>query len=132
MDAAVLYENISPVCPIVGTTVNHPTDRAQWFYEPRPEATASQKTAANNVVATIPATIASRVQVEEFINRWTNAEYKALQLKRTSDNGHTAKVWDGICSSGYIDMNRTKVKNLKADLVTDGVITQARADELFA
>jgi hypothetical protein len=84
------------------------------------------------VVATLPVTVASRVQVEEFITRWTNAEYKALQLKRTSDNGHTAKVWDSVCSSGYIDMNRNKVKNLKSDLVTDGVLTQARADEIFS
>ena len=67
MDAAVLYENISPVCPIIGTTVDHPTDRAQWFYDPKPEATAQEKAAADNVIATIPAEINSRLLTSEFV-----------------------------------------------------------------
>src|SRR4051812_23127112 len=120
MDAAVLYENISPVCPIIGTTVNHPTDRAQWFYDPKPQATAPEKAAADNVIATIPAEIKSRVLTTDFIARWTNAEYLALEKKRTTDNGRTAKNWDIITTSDYIDMNRKKVQSVKSDLVADG------------
>ena len=132
MDAAALYENISPVCPIISTTVNHPTDRAQWFYEPKAQATASEKAAADNVIATIPAAINTRVLTSDFVARWTNAEYLALEKKRTTDNGSTAKNWDIITTSDYIDINRKKVQSVKADLVADGILTQARADEIFA
>ena len=131
MDAAVLYENISPVCPIIGTTVNHPTDRAQWFYQPKEQATASEKAAADNVIATIPAEINSRLLTSEFISRWTNAEYLALEKKRTTDNGRTAKNWDIMTTSDYIDLNRKKVQSVKSDLVAYGILTQARADEIF-
>jgi hypothetical protein len=42
-----------------------------------------------------------------------------------------AKEWDVVVAEDIIDMNKQKFVNLKADLVTDGVLTQARADAIF-
>ena len=55
MDAAALYDAISPVCPIISTSVGDPNDRETWSYVPMPEATTEEIAAADNVIATIPA-----------------------------------------------------------------------------
>ena len=72
---------------------------------------------------------------DEFISRWTNAEYLALEKKRAADitanKVGNAKNWDIVCAGDIIDLNKQKAQSLKADLVTDGVLTQARADEIF-
>jgi hypothetical protein len=71
----------------------------------------------------------------DFIARWTNQEYLALEKKRRDDIASNkignAKNWDVVVAEDNIDMNKQKFQNLKADLVTDGVLTQARADEIF-
>ena len=71
------------------------------------------------------------VPVTDFVARWTNAEYRALQQARINDNGHIAKTWDIVFAETDVDLNRQKAQKLKADLVTDGILTQARADEIF-
>jgi hypothetical protein len=77
----------------------------------------------------------SIVGTSDFIARWTNAEYLALEKKRRDDVAANkvgnAKNWDVVVADDEIDMNKQKVQNLKADLVTDGVLTQQRADEIF-
>lgn len=78
----------------------------------------------------------SVLSCDEFISRWTNQEYLALEKKRAADIaankvGH-AKNWDQVCGGEIIDCNKQKVQSLKADLVTDGILTQARADEIFS
>lgn len=77
----------------------------------------------------------SVVGTSDFIARWTNAEYLALEKKRRDDIAANkvgnAKNWDLVVADDEIDMSRQKVQSLKADLVADGVITAARADEIF-
>lgn len=131
MDAGTLFAEISKVCPLGTVTVKVPDERNTWSYVAAPQATTAEKAAADNVIATIPINVAGKVSVWEFIPRWTNAEYKALIALRNSDNGHTGKLWDSVMSVQMIDMSKNKVQNLKAGLVTDGVLTQARADEIF-
>lgn len=71
----------------------------------------------------------------DFIARWTNAEYLKLEQKRAADIAAAkvgnAKNWDVLMGDDTIDMHKQKFVNLKADLVADGVLTQARADEIF-
>lgn len=136
MDAAVLYDEISEVCPIISTSVGDPNNRATWSYVPKPQATPEEIAAADNVIATIPAQIKTRILIVDFLARWTNQEYLALEKKRAADIAANkignAKNWDIVTFSDYIDLNKKKVETLKADLVTDGVLTQARADEIFS
>jgi len=132
MDAGTLFDAIIPVCPITGTSVGVPDNRATWSYEAKPEATAQQKADADNVIATIPIDTLGALATSEFISRWTNAEYKALQARRTSDNGKTAKDWDIVTADSTIPLDKQRTKNMKADLVVAGILTQARADEIFS
>ena len=87
--------------------------------------------AAHNPAKKLP----SIVGTSDFIARWTNAEYLALEKKRRDDIAANkvgnAKNWDVVIGDPDIDMNKQKVQNLKADLVADGILTQARADEIF-
>jgi hypothetical protein len=131
MDAGTLFNEISKVCPVGVVYVKVPDERDTWTYEALPNATDPQKAAADNVIATIPITVPGLVSQWEFIARWTNAEYKALQQLRMNDNGHTAKSWDIVMSIPMVDMSKKKVQSLKTDLVADGVLTQARANEIF-
>jgi hypothetical protein len=132
MDAGTLHEAIAEVCPVSSTTVGDPDDRATWSFVPGPGATQAQIDAGNNVIATIPIDPLATLATGEMISRWTNAEYKALQLRRTSDNGKTAKDWDNVTSDASINMNKKKTQTLKSNLVADGILTQARADEIFS
>lgn len=132
MDAATLHDAIAEVCPVISTSVGKADDRSTWSFVPAEGATQAQIDAGNNVIATIPIDPLGLVQTGDFIARWTNAEYKALQLRRTSDNGKTAKDWDNVTSDTAIDMNKKKTKTLKSNLVADGILTQARADEIFS
>lgn len=137
MDAGTLYDAIIPVCPITSTRVGNADDRATWSFEPKPEATPAEIDAGNNVIATIPVdTKALGVPTNEFLARWTNAEYLALEKQRAADIAANkvgnAKNWDIATADTSINMNKQKVQNLKADLVADGILTQARADEIFS
>ena len=75
------------------------------------------------------------MRTADFIARWTNQEYLKLEQKRASDIAAgkigNAKNWDVVVAEDHIDMNKKKFQNLKADLVADGILTQARADAIF-
>jgi hypothetical protein len=132
MDAATLHDAIAEVSPIASCSVGKADDRSTWTWMPGTDATQAQIDGGNNVVATIPINPLSTTPTGDFIARWTNAEYKALQLRRTSDNGKMAKDWDNVTSDVAINMNKKKTQRLKSSLVTDGILTQARADEIFS
>jgi hypothetical protein len=137
MDAGTLHQAIVDAgCPVTSTTVGKPDDRATWSFVPDPSATQAQIDIGNNVIATIPIDPLGQVSASDFIARFTNAEYLALEKKRRDDVANNkvgnAKNWDIVIGDTPVDMNKKKVKTLKADLVTDGVLTQARADEIFA
>jgi hypothetical protein len=105
--------------------------------EGRERITLEQNTTLDSVVAAHDPTAKRKniIPTIEFIARWTNAEYLALEKKRrddiAADKVGNAKNWDIVVAEDNIDMNKQKFQNLKADLVTDGVLTQARADEIF-
>lgn len=136
MDAGSLHRAIAEVSPVVSTTVGKADDRVTWAWVPGENATQAQIDAGNNVVTTIPIDPLNTVSTGDFIARWTNAEYLALEKKRRDDIAANkvgnAKNWDVVIADPTIDMNKKKVKTLKADLVADGVLTQARADEIFS
>src|SRR5262245_56199521 len=123
-------------CPVAFTRVIDGNDRSTWSFDPDPSATQAQKDAGNNVIATIPVdALDTAVEPDAFISRFTNAEYLALEKKRRDDIAANkvgnAKNWDQVVSGGAIDMNKKKTQTLKTDLVTDGILTQVRADEIF-
>src|SRR5262249_31901846 len=105
--------------------------------EGRQNLTSGQNSTLDSVVAAHDPTKKRKVKqnTSDFIAKWTNAEYLALEKKRRDDVAANkvgnAKNWDIVVSDDMIDMNKQKVQSLKADLVTDGVLTQARADEIF-
>jgi hypothetical protein len=132
MDAITLHDAIDDVCPVVSVRVVDSHDRTTWSFVPDAGATQAQVDAGNNVIATIPIDTLGLLATSEFISRWTNAEYKALQLRRTSDNGKMAKDWDITTADSAIPLDKKRTKNLAADLVAAGILTQARADEIFS
>ena len=103
----------------------------------RENLTTEQNTTLDGVVAAHDPTKQRKniLPTPEFIARFTNAEYLALEKKRAADIAANkvgnAKNWDNVVAENSIDMNRQKFQTLKADLVTDGVLTQARADAIF-
>jgi hypothetical protein len=132
MDVATLQAAISEVCPVEAVTVGDPVDRTQWHYVAKPEATPAQLYSADTVIVTIPTYPQVAVTTADWIARWTNAEYRALQDRRMSDNGKTGKDFDIVTAGDSIDFNRKRTQSFKADCVANGILTQARADEIFS
>jgi|SRR5262245_60879203 len=131
MDAATLYDAIAEVCPVVSTAVGDADDRATWSFMPGTDATQPQIDAGNNVIATIPIDPLSTLATPDFIGRFTNAEYRAAIATTWRQTAGNAKNWDVVVFEPNINMNKKKVTTLKTSLVTDGILTQARADEIF-
>jgi hypothetical protein len=132
MDAPTLHDAISEVCPVVGVTVNDPVDRLQWVYYPGESATPQQIAAADNVVATIPIEVKSTIASTEFIGRFTNAEYRAATAAAWRQTAGNAKNWDVVVFEPTINSNKKKCITLRDSLVADGILTQARAAEIFS
>jgi hypothetical protein len=132
MNEVLLYDAISDVCPIYSVTVGDGTDRSTWTYDPKPEATAQQKADADNVIATIPIAPPETIKVVDFIGRFTNAEYRAFTAAAWRQSAGNAKNADVVLFDDPIKLEKKKVATLKTSLVTDGILTQARADEIFA
>jgi len=132
MDAITLHDAIAEVSPVTSTTVGNADDRATWAWVPGANATQPQIDAGNNVIATIPIAIKATLASSEFIGRFTNAEYRAATATTWRQTGGNAKNWDVVAFDPVIDMNKKKVTTLKTSLVADGILTQARADEIFS
>src|SRR5580765_1983999 len=128
MDVAHLHAAIAEVCPVISTMIDDENDRSTWSFTPDVGATPAQIAAGNNVIATIPIAVKTTVPVSEFIGRFTNAEYRAATATTWRQTGGNAKNWDVVITDTTIDMNRKKVITLHDSLVTDGILTQARAD----
>ena len=132
MDAGTLNDAIAEVCPVVSTSVGQADDRATWKWVPAENATSAQIDAGNNVVATIPIeTKAIALATPDFIGRFTNAEYRAATAAAWRGTAGNAKNWDVVVFEPSINCNKKKVDTLKTSLVADGILTQARADEIF-
>lgn len=133
MDAGTLFDAIIAAgCPIVSTTIGVPNDRATWSFIPGTDASQTQVNAGNNVIATIPVdTKNTGLLVADFIGRFTNAEYRAAIATTWRSTAGNAKNWDVVVFDSVINFNKKKVDTLKTSLVTDSILTQARADEIF-
>lgn len=134
MDAGTLHNEIVEAgCPTISTTVGKSDDRATWSFIPGANATQSQIDAGNNVIATIPIdTKAVALATPEFIGRFTNAEYRAATATTWRQTAGNAKNWDVVVFQPSINFNKKATTTLKTSLVTDGILTQARADVIFA
>lgn len=131
MDAATLYKAILEVSPVKKTVVGKHDDRSTWSWTPGNNATPAQITAGDNVCTTIPINPLSVLSSVDFIGRFTNAEYRAATAAAWRGTAGNAKNWDVVVFEPTIDLNRKKVATLKTSLVTDGILTQVRADEIF-
>jgi hypothetical protein len=130
MDAGTLHEAIAEVSPVISTSVGKADDRSTWTWVPGTNATQPQIDAGNNVIATIPINPKSTLSAADFIGRFTNAEYRAATATTWRQTAGNAKNWDVVVFD-VVNMNKKKVTTLKNSLVTDGILTQARADEIF-
>lgn len=131
MDAGTLHDAIADVSSVVSTSVGKGDDRSTWAWVPGTNATQSQIDAGNNVIATIPIDTKATLASIDFIGRFTNAEYRAATAAAWRQTAGNAKNWDVVMFDPVVDMNKKKVGTLKTSLVTDGILTQARADEIF-
>jgi hypothetical protein len=132
MDAGTLYDAIAEVSPVSSTSVGKEDDRSTWSWVPGPTATQPQIDAGNNVIATIPIDPKATLAAADFIGRFTNAEYRAATAAAWRQTAGNAKNWDVVVFDITVNMNKKKVDTLKTSLVTDGILTQARADEIFS
>jgi hypothetical protein len=132
MNSATLHDAISEVCPIVSTSVGDSDDRATWSYIPTAQATTEQTAAADNVIATIPAEIKATVSSAEFIGRFTNAEYRTATGATWRQAAGNAKNWDVVVFDSAVNFNKKKTVTLRDSLVTDGILTETRASEIFS
>jgi hypothetical protein len=132
MDAATLHDAIAEVCPVTSVTVGKADDRATWSFGPGATATQPQIDAGNNVIATIPIETKSVLATVDFIGRFTNAEYRAATAATWRQTGPNAKNWDVVVFESAINLNKKKVATLRDSLITDGILTQVRANEIFS
>ena len=131
MDAATLHLAIAEVSPISSCSVGKANDRATWTWVPGSGVTQPQIDAGNNVIATIPVDPKNTITSADFIARFTNAEYRAATATTWRQTAGNAKNWDVVVFEPIINFNKKKATTLKDSLVTDGILTQTRADEIF-
>jgi hypothetical protein len=136
MDAGTLNDAIVAAgCPTISTIVGKPDDRATWSFIPGTSATQPQIDAGNNVIATIPIDPLTIVTPGKLILRFTNAEYKATLDYHTSSLAAGTigpkKTWDTMMGEASVNMNDRSMKSVKNGLVSAGILTQTRADEIF-
>ena len=103
----------------------------------RESLTPEQNTTLDNVVAAHDPTKHRKnvIPTSDFIARFTNQEYVAVGKQRTADIAANkvgySKNWDIVVTEDEVDLNKQKTQKIKEDLVAAGVLTQARADEIF-
>ena len=131
MDAGTLYDAIAAVSPITSASVGKSDDRSTWKWTPGTGATQPQIDAGNNVIATIPIDPKSSPSSADFIGRFTNAEYRAATATTWRQTAGNAKNWDVVVFALVVNLNKKNTITLRDSLVTDGILTQARADEVF-
>jgi hypothetical protein len=124
LDILAYHDAIAAVCPIDGVDSTGDIHFAA-------SATDQQKQAASAAAAAYENLPIKKVIVfAEFIGRWSDAEYTLLMQRRATaisdGNIGFVKQWDRALAAGRVDLN------LKTTVVTAGILTQARADEIFA
>lgn len=103
----------------------------------RENLTSAQNTTLDNVIAAHDPSkhLKNVIPTTDFIARFTNAEYRTLCKVRQDDIAANkvgySKNWDIVIANDAVDLNKQKSQTIKNDLVAAGVLTQARADEIF-
>jgi hypothetical protein len=122
-----------------------------WVFRPggvgTPIGAASQKANQDFVEGPIDDTINAelkaflnpnplpKIPFATFISRWTNTEYATLLQKRaqavTAGNAALAQQWDQAAAANVVDLNTPAADNFKQAMVTNNILTSARADVIF-
>jgi hypothetical protein len=75
------------------------------------------------------------IPTTEFVSRFTNQEWLALEKQKAADITANkvgySKNLAVTMSEDMVDLSKQKSTRIKSDLVAAGVLTQARADEIF-
>lgn len=137
MDAGTLYNAIAAAgCPVISTRIVDQNDRTTWSFVPDASATSTQIAAGSNVIATIDPVVKNVIPFDQFIQRWLDAEYTLLMQRRataiTNGNITLVKQWDTALAAGKVDLNSPAAINFKNNMVSAGILTQARADVIFS
>jgi hypothetical protein len=104
----------------------------------RENLTPAQNTTLDGVITAHDPTkhLKNIIPTTDFVARFTNQEYLAVNKQRAADITANkvgySKNWDIVVTSDMVDLNKQKSQKIKEDLVAAGVITQARADEIFS
>jgi len=104
----------------------------------RENLTAAQNTTLDGVVAAHDPTkkLKNIIPTSDWVARFTNQEYLAVCKQRAADIAANkvgySKNWDIVATSDSVNLNQQKVQRIRDDLVAAGVITAARADEIFS
>lgn len=104
----------------------------------RENLTAEQNATLDGVVAAHDPSKKRKniIPTTDFIARFTNQEYIAVERQRAADISNSkvgySKNWDIVVTEDSVDLNKQKSQKIKDDLVAAGVITAARADEIFS
>lgn len=104
----------------------------------RENLTTEQNTTLDGVVAAHDPTDKrpNVIPTTEFVSRFTNQEWLALERTKAADItankvGYSKNLAITL-SEDDVDLAKQKSQKIKDDLVAAGVLTQARADEIFS
>jgi len=104
----------------------------------RENLTAAQNTTLDGVIAAHDPTKKHKniINTSEWVSRFTNQEWLLLERTKAADItankvGYSKNLAITM-TEDTIDLNKNKSQRIKDDLVAAGVLTQARADEIFS
>jgi len=76
------------------------------------------------------------IPTTDWVARFTNQEWLALEKQKAADIAASkvgySKNLAITLSEDNVDLNKQKSQKIKDDLVAAGILTQARADEIFS
>lgn len=137
-----LYDTIVAVCPIVGVSVGVWADKTTWRIDFDPSATAAQQAAALVVVQnfdpTAPINNPLYVSTTSVLSLLTLAEYKAIMQFAAADlvsvigTGQLSMWLDLTRLDGQINLNDPVTQSVAQYLITNNLLTAARAAVIFA
>ena len=84
-----------------------------------------------SVWETAPPTFRQEVTASEFVELWTDAEWRGLKNLR-STNDRVDQFFDAIQFAGTVDLASAKMTTFLSLLVANTPLNQARADEIQA
>ena len=129
--AAALEAAIKAVCPILGVSIGRVADKATWRIDFDPTATAEQRAAAAEAFASFDtaASTPAIVTYEQLRARLSAGEREAV-LSSNDWRVRDFTLWASANNS--IDLRGRNASAAKALLVSLGLLTQQRADAVFA